>query len=502
MKIGLYNRFWNTYGGGEKHIGSIAEVLSKDHQVELISVEPVDWNLLQSRLQLDLSLCTVRECSSANIVEYGKISMDYQLFINSTYGSSMMPLSPLSVYMCFFPHIIDNSWNIRQLFNMLFSRWRLSSSRKYLMRGEGVMVPVYGFYPIESDGMAWFGEDAMISLSGIRGNEVDLRLWMGAHNGIYDVEVNGDKVSWRITEQELHISVKDAAIDEYRIRIRSKLCAPVNMDTRQLGGCVNTRNHHWLGDTQLVDSNIALSQYNKIIANSSFTSGWITKRWGLPSTVLYSPIDMENFPFSYKEKERIILSVGRFFNGNNNKKQKEIALAFIKMTRDGIIPDCWRLILAGARHKDNPEQINYFVELEEICRGHDKIEIRPDLAFLDLRDCYKRASIYWHASGWGENESVHPENFEHFGITTCEAMASGCIPVVYDAAGQREIVYSEEVGYRYSDYQTLTSYMEVLTKADPKTLEVMRLKVRSSIERYSSVNFKERVHELLRGICY
>lgn len=501
MKIGLYNRYWNTYGGGEKHIGSVAEVLSKDHQVELISVEPVDWNLLQSRLKIDLSLCTTRECSSANAVEYSKISMDYQLFINSTYCSSMMPLSPLSVYMCFFPHVIDNPRHIHQWFNVLFFWWRQIYSRKY-PRGVSVS-PEYGFYPVEPDGRAWFGEDAMISVSGISFNEVNLSLWVGAHNGIYDVEVDGDKVSWRITEQGLHISVKDAAInEERRIRIRSKLCTSTNMDTRQFGACINTRHHHWLGDTQPVSAIKALSRYNKIIANSNFTSDWIAKRWGLPSTILYSPIDMEVFPFSYKEKEKIILSVGRFFNGNNNKKQKEIALAFIKMTRDGIIPGCWRLILAGARHKDNLEHINYFEELEEICRGHGKIEIKPDLEFLDLRDCYKRASIYWHASGWGEDESVHPENFEHFGITTCEAMASGCIPVVYDAAGQREIVYSEEVGYRYSDYQTLASYMEVLTKADSKTLEAIRFKARSSIERYSSVNFKKRVHELLRGICY
>jgi glycosyltransferase involved in cell wall biosynthesis len=501
MKIGLYNRYWNTYGGGEKHIGSVAEVLSKDHHVELISVEPVDWNLLQSRLQIDLSLCTVRECSSANTVEYSKISMDYQLFINSTYCSSMMPLSPLSVYMCFFPHVIGNPWHIRQWRDWLNVLWRQVNSRKY-PKGGVSMVPIYGFYPVEPDGRAWFGEDAMISVSGISFNEVNLSLWTGAHNGVYDVEVDGEKVSWRITGQGLHISVKDAAIDERRIRIHSKLCAPVNMDTRQLGGCINTQHHHWLGDDRFVKAKIALSRYNKIIANSSFTSDWIAKRWGLPSTILYSPIDMESFQFSYKEKEKIILSVGRFFNGNNNKKQKEMALAFIKMTRDGIIPDCWRLILVGARHKDNLKHINYFEEIEEICKGHDKIEIRPDLAFLDLRDCYKRASIYWHASGWGEDESVHPENFEHFGITTCEAMASGCIPVVYDAAGQREIVYSEEVGYRYSDYQTLASYMEALTKADPKTLEAKRFKGRSSIERYSSVNFKERVHELLRGICY
>jgi glycosyltransferase involved in cell wall biosynthesis len=39
---------------------------------------------------------------------------------------------------------------------------------------------------------------------------------------------------------------------------------------------------------------------------------------------------------------------------------------------------------------------------------------------------------------------------EHFGMTTAEAMAGGCVPIVIDRAGQREIVRDGVDGYRWS----------------------------------------------------
>jgi len=39
-------------------------------------------------------------------------------------------------------------------------------------------------------------------------------------------------------------------------------------------------------------------------------------------------------------------------------------------------------------------------------------------------------------------------SLEHFGITTVEAMAAGCVPLVYDSGGQAEIVSSGYNGYR------------------------------------------------------
>src|SRR5438445_7653949 len=54
-----------------------------------------------------------------------------------------------------------------------------------------------------------------------------------------------------------------------------------------------------------------------------------------------------------------------------------------------------------------------------------------------VRDIIGRAKVY-----------VHSAQNEHFGITIVEAIAAGCVPVVNDSGGRREIVTSD-VGWRW-----------------------------------------------------
>jgi glycosyltransferase involved in cell wall biosynthesis len=56
---------------------------------------------------------------------------------------------------------------------------------------------------------------------------------------------------------------------------------------------------------------------------------------------------------------------------------------------------------------------------------------------------YQRASLYWHAAGFEVAEASNPEKVEHFGISTAEAMAMGCVPIVVGKGGQLEVVGSE-----------------------------------------------------------
>jgi len=36
-------------------------------------------------------------------------------------------------------------------------------------------------------------------------------------------------------------------------------------------------------------------------------------------------------------------------------------------------------------------------------------------------------SIFWSATGYGEDEEKKPWSHEHFGMTTAEAMVGGCV---------------------------------------------------------------------------
>ena len=82
------------------------------------------------------------------------------------------------------------------------------------------------------------------------------------------------------------------------------------------------------------------------------------------------------------------------------------------------------------------------------------------LSPLLVEELFASSSIFWVATGLGEDEEKAPWLFEHFGITTVEAMAAGCVPVVIDKAGQREIVRHGTDGYRW----TTLAELEALTR--------------------------------------
>jgi len=61
MRIAIYNPGWHVMGGGEKYLGTLAELLSEEHKVDLIITHPVDLDLLQRRLALNLQRVGVVE---------------------------------------------------------------------------------------------------------------------------------------------------------------------------------------------------------------------------------------------------------------------------------------------------------------------------------------------------------------------------------------------------------------------------------------------------------
>ena len=75
----------------------------------------------------------------------------------------------------------------------------------------------------------------------------------------------------------------------------------------------------------------------------------------------------------------------------------------------------------------------------------------------ELHQLYAASKLFWHATGLGEDEVAHPERFEHFGITTVEAMAAGCVPVVLGKGGQPEIVHSGVDGILWSSEDELVA---------------------------------------------
>ena len=126
--------------------------------------------------------------------------------------------------------------------------------------------------------------------------------------------------------------------------------------------------------------------------------------------------------------------------------------------------------------------------------------LHPDLPFADLQELYARAAIYWHASGYGQDERKNPVKFEHFGITTVEAMAAGCVPVVINRGGQPELVTA---GVNGALWETLDELAERTAEiiADDVTRERLAARAVVSAERFSEERFRDRLLELVATLA-
>lgn len=173
--------------------------------------------------------------------------------------------------------------------------------------------------------------------------------------------------------------------------------------------------------------------------NSEFTKKYIERFWGTKIDFVHQPyVNYQEFTDENdwrKNKERIILSVGRFFCQLHSKRQ-DILVDFFKdlVSLDQKTMASWKLVLVGKK-----EDEVFAARVADLAKNLN-IEIIHDLDRTKLLELYEKASIYWHTSGFSINEDEEPEKVEHFGISTLEAMAAKALPIVINKGGQKEIL--------------------------------------------------------------
>jgi glycosyltransferase involved in cell wall biosynthesis len=86
---------------------------------------------------------------------------------------------------------------------------------------------------------------------------------------------------------------------------------------------------------------------------------------------------------------------------------------------------------------------------------------------------------------------------EHFGISTVEAMAAGCVPVVINRGGQTEIIEHGTTGFLWDTLAELKEYTATLVN-DEALRARMAEAARTSAQRFSREAFAENFRRLLR----
>jgi glycosyltransferase involved in cell wall biosynthesis len=510
MRAAIYNRFWHSMGGGERHSGEIAQLLSQTGaEVELIGHNGVSLDELSDRLALDLSKTSLVVTPDRGEAALSELSAGYDLFVNGTYMSRVISRASHSAYLCFFPTPFDHDLSPahRAAIRLVGSGCKRRAS--ILIFGTGPA----GIHPRGAIGWQWAWTNGDGSMSLEAGPAVEVEADFGRPGGSAPVGVTVD-----LDGQELCRFSALAAFTRRRIAVppspkrreltfRSETFTPGPGDPRELGVAMSRL--HLIGTRRTVRTRVAtrypwllrnpkdfsfLASYDLVLANSAYTQGWIERLWGAHSEILYPPIEVSGI-LPKPKRSPTILSVGRFFapGHGHSKRQLEMVRMFGQLVRSGQL-DGWRMVVLGGCE---PMQRPYLDRVKAAATGLP-IDIRANAPRSLVEWYMSSASIFWSATGLGENTEKRPWTNEHFGMTTAEAMAGGCVPVVIDRAGQREIVRDGVDGFRWnSDAQWRIRTVQVATD------EALRARLAASaverVQRFSDDAFALRWAELAKA---
>jgi glycosyltransferase involved in cell wall biosynthesis len=230
-----------------------------------------------------------------------------------------------------------------------------------------------------------------------------------------------------------------------------------------------------------------LKSYSVVVANSEFTSFWITQRWRRSAVVINPPI----MKVPSRTKMPWIVSVGRFTSGKRSKHQLEMVLNFRRMLDEGVRG--WELHLCGGA--DDPR---YVEKVGQAASGLP-VRIHAGVPRQELDEILGHASIFWHGTGINYSEQENPELMEHFGMSVAEAMAAGCVPVVVGRGGLTEVVGPDLLDWTWQSWDECIEKTKALIENSELRGE-LAAKAQRQAESFGFPQFAERVRLLVRGL--
>lgn len=165
------------------------------------------------------------------------------------------------------------------------------------------------------------------------------------------------------------------------------------------------------------------------VCNSEFTRAAVEKDYAvlhhLP--VIYPPVDIGNLWSARRGRDRAVVTVGRFGPEKRQLQQVKIAER---------LPNIPFHIIGFVANPHYYQSCELYVEEH----GLTNVHFHPDASFAELTALLRESEFF-----------LHTTISEPFGIVVVQAIAAGCLPIVHDSGGQREIVREPELRYQCLD---------------------------------------------------
>lgn len=213
------------------------------------------------------------------------------------------------------------------------------------------------------------------------------------------------------------------------------------------------------------------------LANSQFTKQATLKTYPLLTDsdvkVLYPPCNIS------KECQRQVrnldfVSLGSFFSDKRQLEQLELARN---------LPEYNFTLLGTIKSKTYFLKINHFIKQNKL----GNVTLIPNASRKQVIKALSRSKIF-----------LHNKRNEHFGISVVEAIDSGCIPIVHDSGGPREIVPFKELRFQNTN-EAIEKSLNILSMGEEKTNRIVT-ELKGHIVQYSKDSFKLGLDNILSTI--
>jgi len=217
-----------------------------------------------------------------------------------------------------------------------------------------------------------------------------------------------------------------------------------------------------------------------VLTNSTWTQEILRRIYKVKSIVLHPPIHADLYAdiAKIKEREERVITISRLTPEKNLDFILEVARYQKNLT----------FTIAGATTKHSEAYVERLKKKAKLM-GVENVEIVENPTREEIKDLLARSTYY-----------LHPKFPEHYGIAVMEAIAAGCIPIVYASGGLWTDVVSrisEDLGYR-----TLNDVILVMRKLKENVQERERVRQKSFeiIHRLDYGHFKYRMNVIIRRV--
>lgn len=507
----VYDKWLDTLGGGEFMACKVARCLiEENYKVTFVCGKLVSKKTIIDKLNINLDKAEFVEVWNDEL-KLKHLTKGKDLFINASFMDYSLGYAKKNIYITFFPtkaHENIKGYIINSVVTPIFTK--LSKPIEFIIQPDFVRYyhghllytvnneSKVAYYKLTKNKIytikfsVLFKEFTKTYLENISATFDNAKIISNTYKIIhsrnqiifrYSVKPKSETIYLKFTNHNHHLQDNvELILDKIKpVYGLEKLLSPITQkftDRVRAGVFVNVKKR--------------MEKYDKIIAISEFTKAGIKKYWGHDSVILYPPVDM--LYNKNVKKKNYIISIGRFFTLGHGKKQEILIEAFKKMYDSQKIK--WELHLVGGLGNE-PSSQNFAKHLKDISNGYP-IFFHFNTSRKFLVNLLHKSKIYWHATGYGENELKNPMKFEHFGIAPIEAISAGCKPVLYKGGGLPDIIstlnFDQDCLFSSVDELTTNTLKVINNKTDfvldEKTKKIL-------INTYSDNAFKKNLFKII-----